>query len=42
MAALGEAAARTKIADGSTRMPGFRYLLAPEQVSGILEFIESQ
>ena len=42
LAVLGEAAARTKIAEGSTRMPGFQYMLTHEQVSDILDFIQSR
>ena len=39
--ALGEDGVRTKIAMGSQRMPGFRYMFEPSQVEQILAYLKS-
>ena len=39
---LGDAAARAKIAQGSNRMPGFRYMLSDDQVGTILDYLKAR
>src|SRR5207302_9120162 len=42
MATLGDAALRAKIADGSARMPGFKYMFSQEQVDRLVEYLKTR